>query len=109
MSSPAVTVHPGATLAEAARSMARKQVKRLPVVNDIGLLEGVVGRSDLLTVFLRTDAELRRRSVDRCWKSSSPACPWRWTCRTARSPRAGRCGATHWCPCRHGRSARAGS
>ncbi|MFI8521196.1 CBS domain-containing protein [Streptomyces sp. NPDC085481] len=66
MSSPAVTVHPDATLAEAARIMATRRVKRLPVVNDIGMLEGVVSRSDLLKVFLRTDAEVEedvRRSV----------------------------------------------
>ncbi|MER7467248.1 CBS domain-containing protein [Streptomyces sp. NPDC097981] len=58
MSSPAVTVHPDATIAEAARIMARKGVKRLPVVNSIGMLEGVVSRSDLLKVFLRPDEEL---------------------------------------------------
>ncbi|SFX62293.1 CBS domain-containing protein [Streptomyces atratus] len=58
MSSPAVTVHPDATLAEAARIMARKHVKRLPVVNDLGMLEGVVSRSDLLKVFLRPDEEI---------------------------------------------------
>ncbi|NXY94024.1 CBS domain-containing protein [Streptomyces sp. BR123] len=58
MSSPAVTVHPDATLAEAARIMAHKHVKRLPVVNGIGMLEGVVSRSDLLKVFLRPDGEL---------------------------------------------------
>ncbi|MFI9004277.1 CBS domain-containing protein [Streptomyces sp. NPDC053541] len=66
MSSPAVTVHAGATLAEAARIMARRKVKRLPVVNEIGLLEGVVSRSDLLKVFLRKDDEIEaeiRRSV----------------------------------------------
>ncbi|AZM87919.1 CBS domain-containing protein [Streptomyces sp. W1SF4] len=59
MSSPAVTVHPDAPVAEAARIMARKHVKRLPVVNDVGMLEGVVSRSDLLKVFLRPDEELR--------------------------------------------------
>ncbi|WP_406090549.1 CBS domain-containing protein [Streptomyces sp. NBC_01013] len=58
MSSPAVTVHPDATIAEAAQIMARKRVKRLPVANDLGLLEGVVSRGDLLKVFLRPDAEL---------------------------------------------------
>ncbi|MER7463195.1 CBS domain-containing protein [Streptomyces sp. NPDC097981] len=58
MSSPAVTVHPDATLAEAARIMARKRVKRLPVVNSVGMLEGVVSRSDLLKVFLRPDEEI---------------------------------------------------
>ncbi|MFF1511216.1 CBS domain-containing protein [Streptomyces sp. NPDC058326] len=66
MSSPAVTVHADATLAEAARIMARRKVKRLPVVNDIGMLEGVVSRSDLLKVFLRKDDEIEaeiRRTV----------------------------------------------
>ncbi|GBP99470.1 CBS domain-containing protein [Streptomyces spongiicola] len=66
MSSPAVTVHPGATIAEAARIMARRRVKRLPVVDRVGVLEGVVSRSDLLKVFLRTDEELAgeiRRTV----------------------------------------------
>ncbi|MFD7782049.1 CBS domain-containing protein [Streptomyces nojiriensis] len=58
MSSPAVTVHPDATLDEAARIMARKHVKRLPVVNGVGMLEGVVSRSDLLKVFLRPDEEI---------------------------------------------------
>ncbi|MFE9773728.1 CBS domain-containing protein [Streptomyces sp. NPDC005931] len=66
MSTPAVTVHAGATVAEAARIMALRKVKRLPVVNDEGLLEGVVSRADLLKVFLRTDddiAEEVRRDV----------------------------------------------
>ncbi|MEW2609955.1 CBS domain-containing protein [Streptomyces sp. NPDC047880] len=58
MSTPAVTVHPDATLAQAARVMAQRKVKRLPVVNDQGLLEGVVSRADLLKVFLRTDDEI---------------------------------------------------
>ncbi|MEU8509320.1 CBS domain-containing protein [Streptomyces brevispora] len=58
MSSPAVTVHADATIAEAARIMARRKVKRLPVVDRVGLLEGVVSRSDLLKVFLRPDEEI---------------------------------------------------
>ncbi|GHD97187.1 CBS domain-containing protein [Streptomyces naganishii] len=58
MSTPAVTVHPDATLAEAARVMAQRKVKRLPVVNDEGMLEGVVSRGDLLKVFLRTDDDI---------------------------------------------------
>ncbi|CAM5263554.1 CBS domain-containing protein [Streptomyces narbonensis] len=74
MSSPAVTVHPDATLAEAARIMATRKVKRLPVVNGIGMLEGVVSRSDLLKVFLRTDGEIEeeiRRSI--LGESAAPA------------------------------------
>lgn len=58
MSTPAVTVHADASLAEAARVMARRHVKRLPVVDGVGMLQGVVSRSDLLKVFLRSDAEI---------------------------------------------------
>ncbi|MET7289231.1 CBS domain-containing protein [Streptomyces sp. NPDC005573] len=58
MSSPAITVRADATLAEAARVMAREKVKRLPVVDEAGLLEGVVSRADLLTVFLRDDEDI---------------------------------------------------
>ncbi|MFJ3235261.1 CBS domain-containing protein [Streptomyces sp. NPDC086787] len=68
MSTPAVTVHGDATLAEAARIMALRHVKRLPVVNAEGVLEGVVSRGDLLKVFLRPDNdladEIRRDIVD---------------------------------------------
>ncbi|MFE1299270.1 CBS domain-containing protein [Streptomyces sp. NPDC058731] len=58
MSAPAVTVHADATVAEAARIMARRHVKRLPVVDGVGLLQGVVSRGDLLKVFLRSDEEI---------------------------------------------------
>ncbi|MFE9451789.1 CBS domain-containing protein [Streptomyces sp. NPDC006739] len=68
MSSPAVTVHEDATLAEAARIMALRHVKRLPVVNAEDVLEGVVSRGDLLKVFLRPDNdladEIRRDIID---------------------------------------------
>ncbi|MEU4148914.1 CBS domain-containing protein [Streptomyces sp. NPDC026659] len=66
MSTPAVTVHADATLPEAARIMAVKGVKRLPVIDAQGALVGVVSRGDLLKVFLRSDGELAdeiRRSV----------------------------------------------
>ncbi|KOU57484.1 CBS domain-containing protein [Streptomyces sp. MMG1533] len=58
MSTPAVTVHADASLAEAARIMARRHVKRLPVVDGVGILQGVVSRGDLLKVFLRSDEEI---------------------------------------------------
>ncbi|MFJ8787704.1 CBS domain-containing protein [Streptomyces sp. NPDC102462] len=58
MSTPAVTVRADATLAEAARIMALRRVKRLPVVTAEGLLDGVVSRGDLLKVFLRPDHDL---------------------------------------------------
>ncbi len=69
MSSPAITVHPDAPLAQAARIMATRQVKRLPVVDAQMMLQGVVSRSDLLKVFLRSDEDIaeeaRREVVDR--------------------------------------------
>ncbi|MFE2582831.1 CBS domain-containing protein [Streptomyces sp. NPDC059378] len=66
MSTPAVTVHPDATLAQTARIMAVRRVKRLPVVDGIGMLQGIVSRADLLKVFLRSDEEIEdevRRTV----------------------------------------------
>ncbi|MET8449725.1 CBS domain-containing protein [Streptomyces sp. NPDC005209] len=66
MTTPPVTVPPDATLAQAARTMARGGVKRLPVVDGDGVLKGIVSRSDLLKVFLRDDrgiAEEIRREV----------------------------------------------
>ncbi|GAA0933063.1 CBS domain-containing protein [Streptomyces thermoalcalitolerans] len=68
MTAPAVTVHPDAGLGRAARLMAQRDVKRLPVVDDDGVLTGIVSRSDLLKVFLRSDEDLaeevRRRLRD---------------------------------------------
>ncbi len=58
MTSPALTVRADATLSQAARTMARKSVKRLPVVDGDGVLRGIVSRADLLKVFLRSDEEL---------------------------------------------------
>ncbi|WP_225101637.1 CBS domain-containing protein [Streptomyces sp. CoH27] len=66
MSTPAVTVHPDVTLAQAARIMAVKHVKRLPVVDDEDRLQGIVSRADLLKVFLRPDEDIEeevRRTV----------------------------------------------
>jgi CBS domain-containing protein len=58
MSTPAITVQANASLAEAARIMARRDLKRLPVVDAVGILQGVVSRSDLLKVFLRDDGDI---------------------------------------------------
>lgn len=60
MTAPAVTVTPGTTVGDAARIAARHRVRRLPVVDDSGELIGIVTRADLLRVFLRDDAEIRR-------------------------------------------------
>lgn len=58
MSSPAVTVLTGTAIAAAARLMDREHVKRLPVVDDLGRLVGIVSRGDLLKVHLRPDEEI---------------------------------------------------
>jgi CBS-domain-containing membrane protein len=58
MSTPVVSVGPGATLGEAARLMHRKGVKRLPVVDEAGGILGILSRGDLLKVFLREDADI---------------------------------------------------
>jgi CBS domain-containing protein len=60
MSAPAVTIRPDATVTEAARTMARRGVTRLPVVDTEGRLVGIVSRRDVLRVFLRDDDEIRR-------------------------------------------------
>ncbi|MER5435244.1 CBS domain-containing protein [Streptomyces sp. NPDC002588] len=60
MSTPAVTVRSDATAAEAARLMTEHRVERLPVVDESGVLVGILTRGDLLQVFLRTDDEIQR-------------------------------------------------
>jgi len=59
MSAPVVTAEQKASLHAAARLMAEKGVKRLPVVTEDGVLSGIVSRVDLLTVHLRSDEDLR--------------------------------------------------
>ncbi|WP_329560512.1 CBS domain-containing protein [Kitasatospora sp. NBC_01266] len=59
MTSPAVTARAGWSVAEAARAMDKHKVKRLPVVDEVGRLVGIVSRSDLLQVFLRHDSAIR--------------------------------------------------
>lgn len=60
MTAPAVTTTPNTTIADAARLAARARVRRMPVVDADGALVGIVSRGDLLKVFLRDDAEIRR-------------------------------------------------
>src|SRR5271165_394345 len=64
MTCPAVTVTPDDTLERAARLMYTRKVKRLPVVDANGHLVGIIGRSDLLSVFDRTDEDLSREIRD---------------------------------------------
>jgi CBS-domain-containing membrane protein len=64
MSSPAVTIKSAATIGEAARLMDSQRVKRLPVVDDTGLLVGIVSRRDLLRPYLQPDSGLERAVRD---------------------------------------------
>jgi CBS-domain-containing membrane protein len=57
------TARPGWSLVEAARVMDRHHVKRLPVIDEAGRLVGIVSRSDLLQVFLRSDGAIRQEIV----------------------------------------------
>ncbi|MFJ6194542.1 CBS domain-containing protein [Micromonospora sp. NPDC092111] len=63
MTAPAVTTWSESSLPAAARLMDREAVKRLPVLDDLGRLVGIVTRGDLLTVHLRSDAEIREDVV----------------------------------------------
>ncbi|KAB1149752.1 CBS domain-containing protein [Streptomyces luteolifulvus] len=64
MTEPPITVRAEETIVEAARVMARRQVERLPVLDETGRLVGIVTRRDLLQVFLRPDERIRREVID---------------------------------------------
>ncbi|MFF5651387.1 CBS domain-containing protein [Streptomyces collinus] len=64
MSAPPVTAYAEDTIDEAARTMARRGVKRLPVLDEEDRLVGLVTRRDLLQVFLRPDADIRDEVID---------------------------------------------
>lgn len=60
MTAPAITIKPYTSVVSAARVMAEHGIKRLPVVDDDGRLEGVVSRHDLVKVFARADEDITR-------------------------------------------------
>jgi len=53
-----VTVSAGSGVARAAHLMQRHAITHLPVVDERGVVIGIVSRGDLLRVFLRDDAEI---------------------------------------------------
>ncbi|MEU7746050.1 CBS domain-containing protein [Nonomuraea sp. NPDC049158] len=76
MTSPAITVSPQASVVSAARLMDAHDVKRLAVVDQAGVLVGIVSRRDLVKLFLRSDddiaAEVREDILDRgLWVDTS--------------------------------------
>jgi CBS domain-containing protein len=58
MTAPAVVIVPSAPVATAAKIMQDQLLKRLPVVDSDGCLIGIVTRSDVLSVFERSDADI---------------------------------------------------
>ena len=63
MSSPVVTIRGDRRLVDAARLMQERNLRRLVVVDEAGKIVGIVSRSDLLQVFLRSDEDLRDEVV----------------------------------------------
>src|ERR1700744_2236786 len=59
MSKPPMTIGREDPVAQAAQVMYDRRVKRLPVVDTEGRLIGIVSRTDVLSVFSRTDDEIR--------------------------------------------------
>jgi CBS domain-containing protein len=63
MTAPAVTIEPDASVTEAARTMTRSAINRLPVVEG-GSLVGIVTRADLVRAFWRPDDEIQEELED---------------------------------------------
>jgi len=70
MTSPAICISPEASIPEAARLMYREAVKRLPVIDHKGDLQGIVSRADLLKTFTRSDESIRRDIIEEVLKKS---------------------------------------
>jgi CBS domain-containing protein len=64
MTKPPVTIGPDEFVSHAARLMYARKVKRLPVVDNDGRLVGIVSRADVLSVYSRPDADIRREIID---------------------------------------------
>jgi CBS domain-containing protein len=64
MTSPAVTIQPEVSLTVAAKRMEGEHIKRLPVLDEMGRLIGIVSRRDLLKMYLRPDSEVRDEVIE---------------------------------------------
>ncbi|MEV7979540.1 CBS domain-containing protein [Streptomyces sp. NPDC086519] len=73
MTSPAITVLPGATVAEAVWLAALSRLKRIPVTDRDGRLVGVVRRDALLQALIRDDAGIRAEVEGRIASLCPPA------------------------------------
>jgi CBS-domain-containing membrane protein len=64
MTAAVVAVRPQDTVEHAAKLMYDRRVKRLPVTDAAGHLVGIISRADVLSVFDRTDEDIRREIND---------------------------------------------
>lgn len=63
MTTPAITISPKCSVAEAARLMSEHYINRLPVVRRDELV-GIVSRTDLVRAFVRSDDDIRHEIED---------------------------------------------
>ncbi|MCX4784960.1 MULTISPECIES: CBS domain-containing protein [unclassified Streptomyces] len=73
MTTPAVTVFPGSTVAEATWLASLSRLKRLPVTDHEGRLIGVVHRNALLNALIRDDGGIREEIESRILAEDFPA------------------------------------
>ena len=64
MTTAVVAVRREDTVEHAAKLMYDRRVKRLPVTDDAGRLVGIISRSDVLSVFDRTDESIRKEVTE---------------------------------------------
>ncbi|MCE7004635.1 CBS domain-containing protein [Kibdelosporangium philippinense] len=63
MTTSAIAIDAESTVVDGARTLVRHNIHQLPVIDETGRLVGIVGRRDLLTVFLRRDKDIRDEIV----------------------------------------------
>jgi CBS domain-containing protein len=68
MTTPAITVGAGTEIVSAARVLAARNIKRVPVVDADNRLLGIVSRHDLVHVFVRPDEEIRQEVRDEVFR-----------------------------------------
>jgi len=63
MTKPAITAHTSESLGDAAARMAKNEIKRLPVVDDTGVMVGVVSRVDILRQVMEIETKVTKVKI----------------------------------------------
>ncbi len=50
MTAPLITINPNADIEDVARLMRDKKIKRVPVINDVGKLVGIISETDIISI-----------------------------------------------------------